>query len=133
VHKLFVEPGEAWLRVARRAALTAIKVLHTAVWAFFVGCIVSLPLAGWFRRFDIALLLVSCVLVECAVLALNRGQCPLTPIAARFTVDLSPSFDIYLPPWIAKWNKVLFGSLFVVNGAVVLGIWLAVRSGLISR
>ena len=109
------------------ARLVAIKAVHTAVWAFFVACIVVLPVAGWLKRFDVAAALGGFVLLECAVLALNRGKCPLTAIAARFTSDRSPSFDIYLPDWVAKWNKVLFGSLFVINALVVLGFWLADR------
>jgi hypothetical protein len=89
--------------------------------------------AGWLKRFDVASAMGGCVLLECAVLALNRGKCPLTAVAARFTSDRSPSFDIYLPNWIAKWNKVLFGSLFVINGLVVLGLWLADRGLLRAR
>src|SRR4051794_4447632 len=104
------------------ARLVAIKAVHTAVWAFFAACIVALPMAGWLKRFDVAAAMGGCVLLECAVLALNRGKCPLTPIAARFTADRSPSFDIYLPDWLAKWNKILFGTLFVINALVVLGL-----------
>ncbi|MCX6603173.1 MAG: hypothetical protein NTV52_06225 [Acidobacteria bacterium] len=28
--------------------LVGIKVLHTVVWVFFVGCIVAIPMAGMF-------------------------------------------------------------------------------------
>ena len=105
----------------------AVKLAHTAVWAFFVGCIVGLPIAGWYRRFDIALILAGLVLFECGVLALNRGRCPLTGIAAQFTNDRSPAFDIYLPAWLAARNKVIFGTLFALNGLVVLLEWLIGR------
>jgi len=113
--------------------LVAIKAMHTAVWAFFAACIVALPVAGWLKRFDTAAAMGGCVLLECAVLALNRGKCPLTPMAARYTSDRSPAFDIYLPTWIAKWNKILFGSLFVINALLVLGLWLAHRGVLRAR
>ena len=33
-------------------------------------------------------------------------------------------FDIYLPVWLAEWNKVIFGSLFGLNCLIVLGEWL---------
>ncbi len=108
----------------RIRALVVIKVAHTAIWALFVACIVALPVAGWMRRFDWAVILTVLVLVECGVLAANRGRCPLTDLAARFTADRSPSFDIYLPQWLARHNKTLFGSLFVLNELIVLWQWL---------
>ena len=106
-------------------ALVAVKLAHTAIWIFFVGCIAAMPVAGWYRHFGLALLLCGFVLFECAVLAVNRGRCPLTAIASRYTADRSPAFDIYLPEWLARWNKVVFGTLFVVNSLVLLAEWLA--------
>jgi hypothetical protein len=104
--------------------LVAVKVLHTAIWAFFVVCILALPIAALVRRFDWALALTVLVLIECSALALNRGQCPLTNVAARLTTDRRTAFDIYLPAWLARWNKLIFGSLFVLNEMVVLWRWL---------
>src|SRR5260370_36869084 len=70
---------------AVRIVLTAIKFLHTAVWALLAGCILALPIAGLMHRFDWAVILTAIILIECGVLALNRGSCPLTDLAARFT------------------------------------------------
>jgi hypothetical protein len=75
-----------------------IKLVHTAVWAGFAGCIVAIP-----------------------VLALNRWRCPLTPIAARYTDDRRANFDIYLPEWLARHNKGIFGSLYLA-GVVLLAV-----------
>jgi hypothetical protein len=72
---------------ARNRVLIAIKVAHTAIWAFFVGCIFAIPVAGWMRRFELAWVLSRAVLVECAALAVNRGRCPLTPVAANLLSD----------------------------------------------
>lgn len=77
--------------------LVVIKILHTAIWAFFAGCIVAIPLAGARRQFVWAAALTGLVLVECAVLAANRGRCPLTDLAARYTEERTDNFDIYLP------------------------------------
>jgi len=55
---------------------------------------------------------------------------PLTDIAARFTVDRNPNFDIYLPSWLAQHNKVAFGSLFVAGQLIVVGCWLRRNSPL---
>jgi hypothetical protein len=94
------------------AALRSIKLAHTLAWALFAGCIVALPVAAWARRLDVAFLLIAIVLVEVAILAFNRMRCPLTAVAARYTPDRRDNFDIYLPLWVARYNKQIFGTLF---------------------
>ena len=54
------------------------------------------------------------------ILALNRWHCPLTPIAARYTDNRRANFDIYLPEWLARLNKQIFGPLYV---AALLYTW----------
>lgn len=63
------------------------------------------------------------VLMECAVLAVNRCRCPLTSLAARYTEDRSPNFDIYLPHWLAQYNKQVFGALFVAGLLYAAWMW----------
>ena len=94
--------------------------MHTAIWALLAGCILTLPVAGLMRRFDWAVILTALILVECGVLALNRGRCTLTDMAARFTPERADNFDIYLPNWLVTNNKTIFGTLFVINGLIVL-------------
>ncbi len=103
--------------------LTAIKLLHTAVWMVLAGCVLMLPMTGWLGRFRWSAILSSLILLECGVLACNGGRCPLTDVAARFTSDRAANFDIYLPLWLAERNKAIFGSLFVVGEVVVLSCW----------
>lgn len=105
----------------RSRALVAIKVAHTVVWAFFVGCIFAIPAMGILGRFRMAWILCGVVLVECLALAANRGQCPLTPIAAQYTTERHLGFDSYLPEWVARWNKELFGAIFVIG--VIFVLW----------
>lgn len=105
-------------------ALTAIKLLHTTIWAFLAGCILVLPTAGLMHRFDWAIFLSAIILAECGTLALNRGRCPLTDLAARLTDEQSDNFDIYLPRWLARHNKTIFGTLFVINELILLWLWL---------
>lgn len=89
--------------------------MHTAVWALFAGCIILLPIAAWQRNFDLALLLIGLVLLEVLILVINRMRCPLTEVAARYTQDRRDNFDIYLPLWLARYNKQIFGSLFLAG------------------
>jgi len=104
--------------------LTAIKLLHTLIWAFLTSSIMALPVLGVLRRFRWAAILTGIVLLECGVLAVNGGRCPLSDLAARFTDDRAHNFDIYLPNWLAQHNKTIFGLLFVAGELVVLGSWL---------
>ncbi len=103
--------------------LAGIKLLHTVVWCFFAGCIVSIPVAGALRQFRWAAILSGVVAVECAVLAANRMRCPLTDLAGRYTEERADNFDIYLPLWLARHNKQIFGTLYVLGGAFALGLW----------
>jgi hypothetical protein len=103
--------------------LAAIKVLHTVIWAILAGSIVALPVVGLLRRFRWAAILTGLVLLECGVLAVNRGRCPLSDLAQQFTADRADNFDIYLPNWLASRNKTIFGTLFVVNELIVLWCW----------
>jgi hypothetical protein len=96
-------------------SLRAVKVVHTIAWAFFAGCIMALPAAAWARRFDIAWILIGLVTVEVLILLANGFRCPLTAVAARYTDDRRENFDIYLPLWLARYNKQIFGTLFVAG------------------
>lgn len=103
--------------------LVAVKSLHTVVWAFFVGCIVGIPLAAAQERFRIAAILIGFVAVEAVVLLLNRWACPLTGVAARYTADRDDNFDIYLPRWLARHNKTIFTPLFLLGVGYTAYAW----------
>lgn len=104
-------------------ALIAVKLVHTLVWAFFAGCVVLLPFVAHRGRFDIAAVLVGFVLLETLVLALNRWRCPLTTVAARHTSARHDNFDIFLPLRLARYNKQIFGSLFLAGLAYTAFEW----------
>lgn len=105
------------------STLRAIKVVHTIAWAFFAGCIMAIPVFAWIGTFDVAFILIAIVLVEVAILALNRWSCPLTGVAARYTHERQDNFDIYLPLWLARYNKQIFGTLFVAGLLLTLIRW----------
>jgi uncharacterized membrane protein len=105
-------------------SLRLIKAVHTLAWAFFVACIAAIPLLAWARRFDLALLFIGIVFVEVVVIVVNAWRCPLTAVAARYTDDRRPNFDIYLPEWLARYNKEIFGSLFGAGVLLTVILWL---------
>jgi hypothetical protein len=103
--------------------LRAIKMAHTVIWAFFVLCIIAIPVYGHLGQFFISGLLAGFVLLECFVLFINRLRCPLTDVAARYTDVRKENFDIYLPLWLAKFNKEIFGVLFAAGSLYALFRW----------
>ncbi|HWC00751.1 MAG TPA: hypothetical protein VG672_28790, partial [Bryobacteraceae bacterium] len=75
------------MELGRPYALVGIKVAHTAVWVFFVGCIAAIPVSGARGEFGWAAAFSGAVLIECAILAFNGGRCPLTDVARRYTAE----------------------------------------------
>lgn len=107
--------------------LRALKLLHTLVWAFFAGCILAIPVLGWAGRYAAAAVLSGIVLLEVLVLALNGWACPLTGVAERYTAERRDNFDIYLPAWLARHNKRIFGSLYVLGVLATALLWILRR------
>ncbi|HQW04480.1 MAG: hypothetical protein IPH05_05630 [Flavobacteriales bacterium] len=104
------------------AKLTAIKLVHTAVWIFFNVVIGYLAYAVLVDRIDqwawIALALIG---LECLVLLLFKMACPLTVVARRYSDSQRPNFDIYLPEWLARYNKLIYGLILL--GILVGLVW----------
>ncbi len=108
-----------------QARLVAIKLLHTFVWAIFAGCILAIPVASWLGHHRAAAWLAAIVAGEVLVLVFNRMRCPLTGVAARYTEDRRDNFDIYLPEWLARHNKLIFGVLYVAGLVFALVRWVS--------
>ena len=89
-----------------------------------VACIVAIYIFASAGEFLWALAMIAIVLGEVVVLLVNGMHCPLTPIAARFTANRRPNFDIYLPEWLARLNTEVFGTLFVGGVIYALIMWL---------
>ena len=41
----------------------------------------------------------------------------------RYTDDRRVNFDIFLPVWLARYNKLIFGALFVAGVALTVLRW----------
>jgi hypothetical protein len=106
-------------RIVRVTAMTKplvlIKTVHTVIWGIFAACILAIPFFVFAHRARITLGLISVVMVEVVVIVVNRWRCPLTDVAARYTTDRRDNFDIYLPVWLARYNKNIFGTLFATG------------------
>jgi hypothetical protein len=105
--------------------LRRVKVLHTVVWAFFASCVFGILAAAAQHRLVAAAVLIGLVALESLVLAFNHWRCPLSDVAARYTAAREDNFDIYLPLWLARYNKQIFGALYVVGIVWTVWVWLA--------
>jgi hypothetical protein len=104
-------------------ALRTVKLLHTVAWAFFVACILAIPYFAWQHRFRGVIIASGFVVLEILILLLNSMRCPLTAVAARYTIDRSHNFDIYIPEPIARYNKEIFGSILIAAWLFALVEW----------
>jgi hypothetical protein len=105
--------------------LRLIKGIHTLVWAVFAGSILAIPSFTYDGKLSIAWTLIGLVLIEVVILAANRMRCPLTDVAGRYTKDRQDNFDIFLPLWLARYNKQIFGGLYVVGVVYTFIIWVS--------
>ncbi len=103
------------MNASAQARLRTVKLVHSLAWVFFASCTIGISVASLAGRTGLALILIAVVAVEVVILAVNEWRCPLTAVAARYTEDRRPNFDIYLPQWLAQYNKEIFGSLLVIG------------------
>lgn len=65
-------------------------------------------------------LAAASVMVEGLVLAIFKGSCPLTVVARKYSDSDKDNFDIYLPNWLAKYNKQIFTTLYLIGLALMI-------------
>ncbi len=98
------------------AKLVIVKLVHTFIWALFVGMIGFVLYAGIVDMMTRSVLVCAGALaVESAVIVACGWRCPLTLLAYRYTDDRTSAFDIYLPEWLAEHNKTIFGGMYGVG------------------
>ncbi len=114
------------LFMADTTKLILIKILHTAAWVFFVSLILYVNYAGLAGTINsFTWLAVGIIFVEGIILIVYKWTCPFTLMARKYTDSDKDNFDIYLPNWLARHNKSIFTTLFLV-GVIVLIIRLSV-------
>jgi hypothetical protein len=50
----------------------------------------------------------SIIILEAITLLIFNCSCPLTLVAHKYSNSQKDNFDIYLPNWLAKYNKVIY-------------------------
>src|SRR5688572_16874476 len=101
--------------------LVLVKSIHSSIWLIMVAMIVFILWCGITSTISIyTWLSISAVIGESLVLLLFKGSCPLTIVARKYSDSTKENFDIYLPNWLAKYNKQIFGTLFLLGLVLVL-------------
>ncbi len=101
--------------------LIAIKWVHTLIWLFFVSVIFYIVYSGITGEISaFTWIAIGLVIGEGAVLLIFKMFCPLTILARKYSDSQKDNFDIYLPNWLARHNKVIFTSIFVAGVILVL-------------
>lgn len=100
--------------------LVMIKLLHTLIWAIFVYILFYILFAVSIGKIDIFLWIsISLICFEGIVLIINKGRCPLTLVAAKYSQNQEDGFDIFLPKWLAIHNKKIFTTLFIIEMGIL--------------
>lgn len=101
--------------------LLAIKLLHTLVWAFFVAIILYIVYSGVTNQITtFTWISIGLILGEGVVLLIFKMFCPLTLIARKYSDSEKDNFDIFLPNWLAKYNKEIFTTIYLAGVILVL-------------
>lgn len=97
-----------------RRALLKIKIIHTIIWIFFNIVLFYLFYAVWMNRIDHWVwICIGIILMEGVVLLIFNKFCPLTLMARKYSDSTKDNFDIFLPNWLAKHNKLIYTTFFV--------------------
>lgn len=95
--------------------LFRIKLLHTAIWVFFNVVIFYMLYAVTLGHIDHWLWIgYALIAAEGLTLALFKLYCPLTVWARRYSDSQAANFDIFLPEWLAKYNKQIYSGIMIV-------------------
>ena len=98
-----------------KTKLTLIKIIHTLIWLFFNFVIFYMLYAAVVNKLDAWLWLgYGIIFTEGIVLLIFKSFCPVTVLARKYSNSTKDNFDIYLPNWLAKNNKLIYTLIFIV-------------------
>ena len=98
-----------------------IKLIHTVIWVFFVAVIFYVLYSGITNDVtSYTWIAIALVIGEGLTLLIFKMLCPLTLIARKYSNSEKDNFDIFLPNWLAKHNKLIFTSIYIVGVLMVI-------------
>jgi hypothetical protein len=106
--------------------LILIKIVHTLVWLFFNVVLFYMAYGLIINKIDKFIWIgIGLIVLEGVVLLIFNKMCPLTIVARKYSDSTKDNFDIYLPNWLAKWNKLIYTTLFIliICGLIYRVLW----------
>ena len=95
--------------------LTSIKILHTLIWFLFNVVIGYMLYAVITNNIGVLLWIgIGMIVMEGLVLLTFKMKCPLTLMARKYSHSTKENFDIFLPNWLAKYNKGIYTTIFII-------------------
>ncbi|MGB5646927.1 MAG: hypothetical protein WBM55_07370 [Muriicola sp.] len=101
--------------------LLTIKIIHTIIWLFFVLVIFYVLYTGIIDNVSMYTWIgIALIIGEGLTLLVFKMFCPLTLMARKYSTSEKDNFDIFLPNWLAKHNKIIFTSIFLIGVVLVI-------------
>lgn len=95
--------------------LIIIKITHTTIWLFFNLVLIYMAYAVIVNKINRFVWVgIALIVAEGLVLLIFKKMCPLTIIARKYSNSAKDNFDIYLPNWLAKYNKLIYITFFII-------------------
>ena len=99
--------------------LLLIKIIHTLVWLFFNVVIFYMLYAVIANKIDRWVWTgYGLIAAEGLVLLIFKNSCPITIVARRYAASGKDNFDIFLPNWLARYNKFIYTAIVVIVIAI---------------
>lgn len=104
------------MKMTNENKLVTIKIIHTLIWIFYNVVIFYILYAAIFNLTDARLWIAfGLVGFELLLLLIFRFYCPLTLMARKYSDSQKDNFDIYLPNWLAKYNKLIYSGIVLFS------------------
>ncbi len=108
------------MNIISLSKLTFIKIIHTIIWLFFNVVLFYMAYAVIVNKIDKYVWIgIALIIGEGLVLLVFKKMCPLTIMARNYSDSNKDNFDIYLPNWLAKYNKLIYTTFFIL---IIFGI-----------
>lgn len=101
--------------------LLVIKIIHTIIWVFFNVVIFYLLYAVVTNRIDKWVwICLGLIVLEGLVLLVFKKMCPITVVARKYSDSTRDNFDIFLPNWLARYNKEIYTTIVIISVLILL-------------
>jgi hypothetical protein len=107
--------------MAHNVKLVLVKSLHTLIWFFFNVVIFYLLYAVITDQINyLVWICVGFLILEGITLMVFKSICPVTIWARRYSDSEKYNFDIYLPNWLARYNKAIYTPIVLVAFVILI-------------